>query len=106
MRTPKINARKLATALAPLALAGAVMAPTAAAGTPPSANSPAATAPAKVEFSKGFPIYNRISKPAPPQPPKVPDSQALRRCRRRDSNPRHADYDSYEATARKRCKSI
>jgi hypothetical protein len=24
-------------------------------------------------------------------------------CRRRDSNPRHADYDSYEAGARKRC---
>jgi hypothetical protein len=59
MRAPKINAKKLAAALAPLALAGAVMAPTAAADTPPSADSPGAPAPAKVEFSKGFPINNR-----------------------------------------------
>ena len=32
--------------------------------------------------------------------------EGLLECRRRDSNPRHADYDSYEADSRKRCKFI
>jgi hypothetical protein len=73
MRTPKINAKKLAAALAPVALAGGVMAPTAAAESAPAepnspaatapaeANSPAATAPTNVAFSKGFRIYNLSS---------------------------------------------
>jgi hypothetical protein len=60
--TPKFNSKKLAAALAPVALAGAMMAPTAAASTPPSAHSPAATAQTKVGFSKGFPIYNHSSR--------------------------------------------
>jgi hypothetical protein len=38
MRTPKINTKKLAAALAPIALAGAMIAPTAAASTPPVAH--------------------------------------------------------------------
>jgi hypothetical protein len=45
MKTPKINTKKFAAALAPIALAGAMMAPTAAASTPATAPSPAATAP-------------------------------------------------------------
>jgi hypothetical protein len=76
MRTPKINAKKLVAALAPVALAGAVMAPTAAAESTPTepngpaataqaeANSPAATAPTNVACcSKGFRIYNLSSHP-------------------------------------------
>jgi hypothetical protein len=31
---------------------------------------------------------------------------AFLECRRRDSNPRHADYDSHEAKVRRPCKSI
>jgi hypothetical protein len=61
MRTPKINTKKLAAALAPIVLAGAVMAPTAGASTPPSAHSPAATMQAKVGASQGFLIHNYTS---------------------------------------------
>ncbi len=35
-----------------------------------------------------------------------PHCAGLFECRRRDSNPRHADYDSHEAKVRRPCKSI
>jgi hypothetical protein len=63
MRTPKINTKKLAATLAPIALTGAMMAPTAAASTPRSAHAPAARAHAKVGLSQGFLIHNYTSQP-------------------------------------------
>jgi hypothetical protein len=64
MRTPKINSKKLAAALAPIALAGAVMAPAAAASPPASSHGVAATAMrSKVGSSRGFHIYNLTSHP-------------------------------------------
>jgi hypothetical protein len=57
MRTPNINAKKLAAALVPLALTGAVMAPAAGASTHASADSPVAVH-SKVGYSRGFHIYN------------------------------------------------
>jgi hypothetical protein len=62
MRTPKINTRKLAAALAPIALAGAVMAPAAAASAPPSGHGAAAMQ-SKVGYTRGFDIYNYTSHP-------------------------------------------
>jgi hypothetical protein len=62
MRTPKINTKKLAAALAPIALAGAIIAP-AAAASPASAYSPAATAQARVGSppAKEFEVHNQSS---------------------------------------------
>jgi hypothetical protein len=62
MRTPKINTKKLAAALAPIALAGAVMAPAAAASPPPRGHGPAAMQ-SKVGYTRGFDIYNYTSHP-------------------------------------------
>lgn len=63
MRTTKINSKKLAAALAPIALAGAVMAPAAAASTPASAHGGVAAKHSTVGYSRGFHIYNYTSEP-------------------------------------------
>jgi hypothetical protein len=63
MRTPRITSQKLAAALAPIALVGAVMAPAAAASTPASARSSIAAAHSQVGSSHGFHIYNLTGHP-------------------------------------------
>jgi hypothetical protein len=59
MTIKAINITKLAAALAPVALAGAIMAPTAAAA--PMHDAPGPSAAARVDYSQGFHIYNLSS---------------------------------------------